>query len=235
MSKKPVLMLTHMGGRDAGQIAIILGGMGHPVETLRLNKGDALPVDIENYAGFASFGGAMSANDVHIDFIREEIEWMGRVMAAGKPLLGLCLGGQLMARSLGARVTPHADGTYEFGYYEVMPLGDTDDLQMATSLKVCLRHGEGFELPDGAKHLATGESFPNQAFRHGAAGIALQFHPEVNDEILGAWHGTEPPPPDLQNPGAQSAAKQFAGHAAHMGAMHDWLEKFLRHWLSLGA
>ncbi|MBT6829738.1 MAG: glutamine amidotransferase, partial [Rhodospirillaceae bacterium] len=89
MSKKPVLMLTHMAARDAGQIAVILGDMGHPVETARLNKGDALPEDIESYAGFASFGGAMSANDEHVDFIRDEIAWMGRVMAADKPLLGL--------------------------------------------------------------------------------------------------------------------------------------------------
>lgn len=234
MGKKPVLMLTHMTAQDAGQIAIILGGMGYPVETLRLNKGDPLPEDIENYAGFASFGGAMSANDEHLDFIRDEIAWMGRVMAANKPLLGLCLGGQLMARALGARVAPHPDGIYEFGYYTVTPVGGTDGLQLPAPLKMCLRHGEAFELPAGAKHLATGESFPNMAFGYGAAGIALQFHPEANDAVLSAWHGTEPPPPDLKNPGAQSAAEQFAGHAAHQGAMHDWLQKFLRHWLSLG-
>ncbi|MBT3927630.1 MAG: glutamine amidotransferase [Rhodospirillaceae bacterium] len=233
MSKKPVLMLTHMAARDAGQIAVILGDMGHPVETARLNKGDALPEDIENYAGFASFGGAMSANDEHVDFIRDEIAWMGRVMAADKPLLGLCLGGQLMARALGARVGPHPDGTYEFGYYPVTPIEGSGDLQMAATLNVCLRHGEAFEVPDGAQHLATGESFPNMAFRYGAAGFALQFHPEVNDEILSGWH-KDGPPPDINNPGAQSADEQFAGRDAHEEAMHDWLRKFLTHWLSLG-
>jgi GMP synthase (glutamine-hydrolysing) len=234
MDKKPVLMLTHMAERDAGQIAVILEGMGYPVETLRLNKGGALPEDIENYAGFASFGGAMSANDVHLDFICDEIAWMGRVMAAGRPLLGLCLGGQLMARSLGARVAPHPDGKYEFGYYPVTPIDGTDDLQMAAPLMLCLRHGEGFELPDGVRHLASGETFPNMAFRYGAAGFALQFHPEVNDAVHSAWLDCEPPPPDLEYPGAQSAGEQIAAHATYQGAMHDWLQGFLSHWLSLG-
>ncbi len=233
MRKKPVLMLTHMGGRDAGQIAIILADMGYPVETARLNKGDALPEDIENYAGFASFGGAMSANDAHIDFIRDEIAWMGRVMAADKPLLGLCLGGQLMARALGARVAPHPEGHYEFGYYPVSPVGGGGDLLLKEPRHMCLRHGEAFELPAGAHHLATGESFPNMAFRFGAAGFGLQFHPEVNDEILSGWH-KDGPPPDITNPGAQNADEQFAGRDAHESAMHGWLRKFLAHWLSLG-
>lgn len=232
MGKKPVLMLTHMTERDAGQIAVILAGMGYPVETLRLNKGEALPEDLENYAGFASFGGAMSANDTHLDFIRDEIAWMGRVMAADKPLLGLCLGGQLMARSLGARVAPHPGGLYEFGYYPVTPVAGTVDLQMAAPLKVCLRHGEGFELPAGARHLASGESFPHQAFRYGAAGYALQFHPEVNDAVLAGWLNREPPPEDLEFPGVQSAAEQFTAHTAHQDAMHSWLRKFLTHWLA---
>ena len=104
MTKKPVLMLTHVTARDAGEIAVILGQMDHPVETLRLNKGDALPANIADYAGFVSFGGPASANDEHIDYIHAELEWMPGVMALDIPLLGVCLGSQILARSLGARV-----------------------------------------------------------------------------------------------------------------------------------
>ena len=234
MTKKPVLMLTHVTARDAGQIAVILAGWGYPVETRRLNKGDALPGDIENYAGFVSFGGPLSANDEHVDYIRAELDWMGRVMAADKPLLGVCLGGQLLARSLGARVAPHAQGLYEFGYYPVVPTSDSGDLQMTGPLDVCHRHGEGFELPAGARLLATRDSFPNQAFRYGAASFALQFHPEVNDSVLNAWLDRRPPPEDLAHRGAQSAAEQFANHADHQNAMHAWLCKFLTYWLAQG-
>ncbi|MEE8172329.1 MAG: glutamine amidotransferase [Alphaproteobacteria bacterium] len=234
MTKKPVLMLTHVTARDAGEIAVILGALGHPVETRRLNKGEALPKNIEDYAGFVSFGGPTSANDEHVDYIRAELDWMGRVMARDKPLLGVCLGAQILARSLGARVAPHADGLYEFGYYPVTPVGDSGELQMDGPLVVCHRHGEGLELPAGAKHLATRESFPNQAFRYGAASFAVQFHPEVNDAVLAAWLNREPPPEDLARRGAQSAAEQFRHHASHRNAMHAWLQKFLTYWLAQG-
>jgi len=133
MTRKPVLMLTHVTARDAGQIAVIVAALGHPVEVLRLNKGAPLPENIEDYAGFVSFGGPASANDEHIDYIRAELDWMPRVIALGVPLLGVCLGAQLVARSLGAAVALHAEGLYEFGYYPVTPLGDGDDLQMGRS------------------------------------------------------------------------------------------------------
>ncbi|MDP7641749.1 MAG: glutamine amidotransferase, partial [Alphaproteobacteria bacterium] len=232
--KKPVMMLTHVTALDAGQIAVIAAGLGHPVEVLRLNKGAVLPDNIEDYAGFVSFGGPASANDEHIDYIRAELDWMPRVIALGVPLLGVCLGAQLVARSLGAAVALHAEGLYEFGYYPVTPLGDGDDLQMDGPLEVCHRHGEGFELPAGATHLARRESFPNQAFRYGATSFAVQFHPEVNDAVIDAWLNRDPPPEDLARRGAQSADEQFRHHASHQQAMHAWLEKFLIHWLAQG-
>ena len=115
MTKKPVLMLTHVTAGDAGEMAAIFARLGHPVETRRLNKDAALPENIADYAGFVSFGGPVSANDEHLDYIRAELDWMPRVMAQGTPLLGVCLGAQILARSLGANVKPHAEGLYEFG------------------------------------------------------------------------------------------------------------------------
>ena len=234
MTKQPVLMLTHVTPRDVGEIAVIVAALGHPVEVRRLHKGDELPENIDDYAGFVSFGGPASANDEHIDYIRAELDWMPRVMAAGKPLLGVCLGAQILARSLGAGVAPHAQGLYEFGYYPVTPVGGSGELQMDATLQVCHRHGEGFELPAGAVHLATRESFPNQAFRYGAANFALQFHPEVNDAVLDAWLNHKPPPEDLARNGAQSAAEQARHHVSHQQSMHAWLRKFLTYWQAQG-
>ena len=235
MTKQPVLMLTHVTARDGGEIAVIAAALGHPVEVRRLNKGEGLPENIADYAGFVSFGGPSSSNDEHIDYIRAELDWMPRVMAEGKPLLGVCLGAQLLARSLGASVAPHAEGLYEFGYYPVTPVGDDGELQMDAALQVCHRHGEGFDLPAGARLLATRDSFPNQAFRYGAANFGLQFHPEVNDAVLDAWLNREPPPEDLAHDGAQSAEEQARHHVSHQPSMHAWLRKFLTYWLAQGA
>jgi len=234
MTKQSMLMLTHVTAQDAGEIAVIAAALGHPVEVRRLNKGDGLPENIGDYAGFVSFGGPASANDEHIDYIRAELDWMPRVMAAGKPLLGVCLGAQILARSLGAGVAPHAQGLYEFGYYPVTPVGDSGALQMDGTLQVFHRHGEGFELPEGARHLATRESFPNQAFAFGATSFGLQFHPEVNDTVLDAWLNREPPPEDLARNGAQSAAEQARHHVSHRQSMHAWLGNFFTSWLAQG-
>jgi len=234
MAKKPILVLTHVAARDGGEIAVIAAALGHPVEVRRLNKGEALPDNIEDYAGFVSFGGPISANDEHIDYIRAELDWMPRVMALDKPLLGVCLGAQILARSLGAGVAPHAEGLYEFGYYPVTPVGDGGDLQMSGPLEVYHRHGEAFEIPAGARRLATRRSFPNQAFRYGSASFGLQFHPEVNDAVIDGWLNRELPPEDLARQGAQSADEQLRNHASYQKSMHAWLQKFLEYWLAQG-
>lgn len=235
VEKKPVLMLTHVTARDAGEIAVIVAEMGHPVEVRQLNKGELLPENISDYAGFVSFGSPASANDSHVDFIRAELDWIPRVMSAQAPFLGVCFGAQLFARVLGAKVAPHPDGQYEFGYYPITPVGEKGGFLMEAPLHTSLRHGEGFELPKGAEHLAAGKTFPNQAFRYGIAGFALQFHPEVNDEVLSHWLDCEPPPADLKKPGAQSVEVQWLNHAEHQPAMHGWLRKFLAYWLTQGA
>jgi len=234
MSKKPLLMLTHLTSGDAGEIAIIAAELGYPVEVRRLNKGEPLPKNLADYAGFVSFGSPASANDTHVDFIRAELDWIPCVLAAELPFLGICFGAQLLARVLDAKVAPHPKGQYEFGYYPITPVGDSGALKMDAPLYISLRHGEGFELPRGAELLATGETFPHQAFRYGSASFALQFHPEVNDDVLRYWLDRDPPPEDLLKPGAQSEELQWLNHVKYRSAMHGWLRKFFADWLTKG-
>ena len=103
---------------------------------------------------------------------------------------------------------------------------------MTVPLQVCHRHGEGFELPTGARLLAARKSFPHQAFRYGSASFALQFHPEVNDAVHSAWLNRQPPPEDLARFGAQSVTEQIRLHAKHQQAVNAWLQKFLAYWLA---
>lgn len=234
MTKKPVLMITHVHSADPGQAAVILSELGYPVETLRANKGQPLPERVAEYAGFVSFGGPQSANDDHIDYIKAELDWVPHVAAQNVPFLGVCLGAQIVARSLGARVAPHPEGLYEFGYYPIEPAAQDGALQLAHEIEVCHRHGEAFELPAGAVRLATRETFPNQAFRYGRSTFGIQFHPEVNDAVLHRWLDRDPPPEDLAFRGAQPAAEQYAKHARHQAAMHSWLRRFLAFWVTTG-
>ena len=229
----PVLLVTHVSAVDPGEVPALLASMGQPVRVIRANKGEGFPEDVASLAGVVSFGGPQSANDEHIDHIRAELAWLPRVMAAGVPLLGICLGSQMVARALGASVAPDPRGRYEFGYFPVEPLaGAADDLALDAPLIVAHRHGEAFTLPAGARHLVRRDVFENQAFRHGATTWGLQFHPEVNDAVLARWVDRDPPAEDLAHAGAQTAAEQRANHARHHRAVHRWLGRFLALWLA---
>ncbi len=110
----------------------------------------------------------MSANDGE-EWLRKEIDWLQTPLAEQKPFLGLCLGAQMLAKCLGARVFNHEDRRGEAGYYPLHPTPNADDLCEARFP----RHGyhwhfDGFDLPRGAALLAQGcGNFPNQAFRYG--------------------------------------------------------------------
>jgi len=233
MTAKSFFMFTHVTELDGGEIEILLKNKGHDVQVIRVNKGEPLPAPDE-IAGAVMFGGPQSANDDHLDYMKAELGWIERSIRAEVPLLGVCLGAQMIARCLGATVAPHAEGAYEFGYYPIQPLNDAvASLALDGPLATFHRHGEAFTLPQGAEHLATREVYPNQAFRYGRTTWGIQFHPEVNDTVLDRWLGVNPP--DLEHDGAQTVAEQRAGHAAHMADMHVWLSKFLDVWIASGA
>ena len=232
-SAAPVLLVTHVTAIDAGAVPDLLAGLGRRSRIIRANKGEPFPEDVETLGGVVSFGGPQSANDDHVDYVRAELDWMPRVMAAGVPLLGICLGSQMVARSLGATVGPDPNGLYEFGYYPIEPLdGAAQDLALDATLNVAHRHGEAFTMPAGARRLARRDVFENQAFRYGATTWALQFHPEVNDAVLARWVGGDPPAEDLGRTGAQTPAEQRANHARYHTTVHEWLGRFLALWLA---
>ena len=91
-----------------------------PLDMRRPRFGDPLPATMAEHAGAIIFGGPMSANDTD-DFIRREIDWLDVPLRDGKPFLGICLGGQMLAHHLGSRVYKHPDGHAEVGYYPIRP------------------------------------------------------------------------------------------------------------------
>ena len=169
----------------------------------------------------------MSANDDDTDFIRKELDWLEVPLREEKPFLGLCLGGQLLARYLGAAVTPHEAGVHEIGYYPVRATeagrGWYPDVQYFYHW-----HGEGFAVPAGAELLARGEFFPNQAFRHGRA-HAIQFHPEITGEMMLRW--SDGPAHRMVMPGAKPRENHIRDHGLHDAGIVTWLDRFLDAWL----
>jgi len=223
-----VLVVLHQARSTPGRIGARLQRRGYGLDVRRPALGEDLPQTLDGHCGVVVFGGPMSANDPH-PFLREETVLLERALARSVPTLGVCLGAQLMARALGARVDSHREGVCEIGYYplEATPAGAA---LLPWPDHVYHWHSEGFDLPEGAELLATGRTFPHQAFRYGMNGYGLQFHPEVTREMMAAW--TERGAHRLTHPGAQPAEAHFSGFDRHDGAVCRWLDAFLDAWLA---
>jgi GMP synthase (glutamine-hydrolysing) len=224
---KPVLIVLHQENSTPGRVGHALVERGLTLDVRRPRYGDPLPKTMAGHAGAIIFGGPMSAND-DTDFIREEIDWTAVPLKEGKPLLGICLGAQMLARQLGGRIYPHADGHTECGYYPIRPTERGLAVCDPWPEQVYQWHREGFELPTGAELLAEGDSFPVQAFRAGS-GYALQFHPDVTHATICRWttRGHE----RLTWPNAKPRAAHFADRAVYDPAGRAWLVAFLNRWL----
>ena len=226
-----ILVILHQERSNPGRIGRLLQEQGYRLDIRRPACGDALPRSMDGHDGAIIFGGPMSANDEH-DYVRQEIEWIGVPLAAGKPFLGVCLGAQMLTRHLGHRVAPHPDGKVEIGYY---PIRATAQGQAAWPLfpsKVYQWHREGFDLPAGATLLAEGDDFEAQAFVYGRNAYGLQFHPEVTYSMMCRW--TTLAAEKMTAPNACPRDRHFQDWYAHDGNVARWLSAFLRQWVAGG-
>ena len=226
---RPVLIVLHREASTPGRVGNALRALGHPLDIRRPRFGDPLPETLDGHAGAVIFGGPMSANDPD-DYVRREIDWIDVPLREQRPFLGICLGAQMLARQLGARVAPHPQGHAQIGYYPIRPTAEGQALCPNWPDQVYHWHREGFELPDGAELLAEGDDFPMQAFRMGHA-FGLQFHPDVTYAMMHCWttHGGERL---ASTPGARPRHLHFAERAVHDVAERAWLTQFLGGWLA---
>jgi GMP synthase (glutamine-hydrolysing) len=228
MDREKILLVVHQATSDPGRIGRMVDVFGYQPVICRHACGDPLPESLDDYAGAVIFGGPMSANDDHLDFVRDEQNWIGLALKEDKPFLGVCLGAQMLARHLGANVTSNPEGYHEIGYYPVRATAAGRGL-FADEQMFYQWHGEGFELPSSCELLATGERFPNQAFRYGKA-IGIQFHPEVTRQMMERW--TLFAAHRMVLAGAQPRESHLRGHDNHDAKVESWTQSFFGHWLS---
>jgi len=224
----PVLIVLHQEHSTPGRVGHWLVKRGYSLDIRRPRFGDPLPETMDGHAGAVIFGGPQSANDED-DFIRREIDWIGVPLKEKKPFLGICLGAQMMARQLGSRVSFHAEGHVEVGYYPIRPTPDGRAVCELWPDHVYQWHREGFDLPDGATLLAEGDTFPAQAFRYGDHAFGIQFHPEVTHAMMCRWtiRGAH----RMELPNAKQRVAHFEDRWVHDYGMQSWLSQFLDHWL----
>lgn len=186
---KTVVALRHLAFEDLGSFGPLLAGRGFRVDYVEAPLADLGSLDPTAAELWVVLGGPIGAyEDESYPFLAEEIALIEQRLAAGRATLGLCLGAQLMARALGARVYP--GGRKEIGWapIELTEAGRRSCLApFADGTPVLHWHGDSFDLPAGAELLASTGLYANQAFAKGDALLALQFHPEVIGAELERW------------------------------------------------
>lgn len=229
MSERVLLIVQMEQPRD-DRVSRWLQRQGYVLDRRFPACGDPLPSPREDYAAVVVYGGPQSANDVvEKPYLQDEIDFIRAWSDRERPLLGLCLGAQLLARAYGGRVAHDADGRVEIGYYPLRPTPAGRDI-LPAPMQVYHWHCEGFEVPAEGELLAEGELFPNQAFRVGRHAYGLQFHPEVTVPIFSCWMAEAGHM--LAWPGAQPREAHFQGALHHDGPLAAWLEGFLPRWLN---
>lgn len=194
-------------------------------------EGGGLP-ELDSVAGLIVYGGRydIREQDKHV-FLKDEMRYIESALGRDKPVLGLCLGGQLLAHVLGEDVGPHPEGWVEYGYYDLTPTRDGAAL-FGSGLKVLQSHWHGwFATPAGAVPLAGTTAFPQQAFRYGGNAFAFQFHPEASRKMLERWIGRRPPERHAM-PGAFPPDRQLADNLRYDRQLGDWFLGFLDVWMN---
>ena len=182
-----VLVLQHIACEPPGVYEDVLIERGARIVRVEVDAGEPLPEG--RFDAIVAMGGPMSVNDeAELTWLRDEKALIAAAVRAGTPFWGVCLGVQLLASSLGARVWAGVEP--EVG---VLPVELTDDALadpvfagLPQSLPALQWHGDTFDLPQGARRLAGSSAYPNQAFRYLNA-YGLQFHLEVSTAMALEW------------------------------------------------
>lgn len=185
-----ILVFKHVAAEPLGTLDALIRARGHRIRFVNFERHPDAEPSLDRYRGLIVLGGPMNVEDQgRRPHLKTELRLIEQALTQNKPVLGICLGAQLLAHALGADVRRHHQP--EIGWYDLTttkagredpvlsPLGDV--------APVFQWHGRTFDLPDGAQHLARTATCEQQAFRYGSNAYGFQFHLEMDRALIERW------------------------------------------------
>lgn len=191
-----ILVFEHSSISGSERLGMTLRDYGHRLRVVRLHEGDDMPVDLDDVDGIVSCGGAQAAYDDTHSWLEPQMNLMREAHAMSMPVLGLCLGCQILARALGGKVEAMPGGI-EFGWHEVKltPVGREDAIHTGlpwTSIQFHHHRDHVSQLPPGARLLSSSTKCKVQAWAMGLRTFGFQYHPEITVDSIETWAREEP-------------------------------------------
>ncbi|MDE2089781.1 MAG: type 1 glutamine amidotransferase [Gammaproteobacteria bacterium] len=228
---KPLRIFRHAPAEGPGYLAEVLERRGIPYQLVAVDRGEAVPDAVDGVAGLVFMGGPMSVNDP-LPWINDELRLIRRAAQQRLPILGHCLGGQLISKALGGKVGPNP--VKEIGWYPVERIDNaaaTDWLNgLPDRFEVFHWHGETFTLPPGAVPLLKSAYCTHQGFALDNV-LALQCHVEMTADMVAEW--AQLSADEIAKPCAsvQSAEQMTRDLAARVGALQKMADSLYARWL----
>lgn len=233
-----VLVLQHIACEPPGVYEDVLRERGAALHRVEVDAGEPIP-DVRAFDAMIAMGGPMGVyEDDRLPWLTEEKRAIRDAVRAGVPFWGVCLGVQLLAASLGARV--YAGPGPEVGILPVRltgaAAGDPVFAALPREFLSLQWHGDTFDLPEGATLLASSPAYPHQAFRWGRAAYGVQFHLEVSAEMAEAWSSVPAYGEALERTmGAGAMPRLLAEFRPQAGAMCGLARSLFERWLDVAA
>jgi GMP synthase-like glutamine amidotransferase len=232
---KPIAIFQHDPINFPAHFGDFLQQQGLPIRHIRLDLGEEVPVSAAEFSGLGFMGGVMSVNDEHIHpFLSEEFRIIREADQLGVPVIGHCLGGQLISKALGGRVSRNP--VREIGWHalERVPGAVADEWLPDSQEKLMAMHwhSETFSLPTEAKLILRSAYCEHQAFVLRKC-LALQAHVEVTDTVIDTWLGANADQLTPASEHLQTPDQIRQGLKQHLGTLRKLSDHFYRRWLAL--
>ncbi len=230
---KTALVLQHLEFENAGLIGNILGKRGYELKKLDATRDDISSFRLTEADVVVILGGPIGVYDgARYPFINQELTLIENFLKIKKPMIGVCLGAQLIATVLGAKVKPMGKKEIGFSSLQLTDEGQKSPLALIGTTPVLHWHGDQFEIPDGAKRLAETGICPNQAFSYENV-LALQFHLEADLDYFEHWlvgHAAELSQAGIDPVNLRNDAKKYQGDLRVKAEkiFNLWSEEFLK-------
>jgi GMP synthase (glutamine-hydrolysing) len=233
-----IMVLKHVAAEPLGLLDPMIRARGHRIRYVNFQRHPDAEPSLDRYQALVVLGGPMNVGDTdRHPHLLTECRLIEQALAQRIPVLGICLGAQLLAHVLGARVAPARRP--EIGWHRVRPrLPATADDAVLHPLDaerpVFQWHSYGFDIPDGASHLAESDDCPGQAMGYDGCAWGFQFHLELDESLIRRWLGSPGYLRELAESGLEQTPDQILDDTRrHLAGTRELAERVFGNWLDL--